>query len=258
MVIALSALNLDANTDARFTKTVEGKTLSVLGNLLQYRVAENGGFKHQFADKAVNEMATEQALCAMAAYARFTEKANALYDMTDAACAHRFGEWQVTVAATCTKDGVSRRICSICGAVEEKSVPATGHNFGAWTVTKAATCTESGISTRKCSVCGTEETMIVPSLGHSMTATAGKAATCTEAGNSAYWSCSRCGKFFSDAAGKTEIAKDSWIIAALGHDEANRGGSLLRLRPHGGDLLQALRAGSCSQHEYSGYRQAHL
>ena len=222
VVIALSALNLDANTDARFTKTVEGKTLSVLGNLLQYRVAENGGFKHQFADKAVNEMATEQALCAMAAYARFTEKANALYDMTDAACAHRFGEWQVTVAATCTKDGVSRRICSICGAVEEKSVPAAGHNFGAWTVTKAATCTESGISTRKCSVCGTEETMIVPSLGHSMTATAGKAATCTEAGHSAYWSCSRCGKFFSDAAGKTEIAKDSWVIAALGHDVGTR------------------------------------
>lgn len=222
VVIALSALNLDANTDARFTKTVEGKTLSVLGNLLQYRVAENGGFKHQFADKAVNEMATEQALCAMAAYARFTEKANALYDMTDAACAHRFGEWQVTVAATCTKDGVSRRICSICGAVEEKSVPATGHNFGAWTVTKAATCTESGISTRKCSVCGTEETMIVPSLGHSMTATAGKAATCTEAGNSAYWTCSRCHKYFSDAAGKTEIAKDSWVIAALGHDEGTR------------------------------------
>ena len=222
VVIALSALSLDANTDARFTKTVEGKTLSVLGNLLQYRVAENGGFKHQFADKAVNEMATEQALCAMAAYARFTEKANALYDMTDAACAHRFGEWQVTVAATCTKDGVSRRICSICGAVEEKSVPATGHKFGEWTTTKEPTCTESGISTRKCSVCGTEETMIVPSLGHSMTATAGKAATCTEAGNSAYWSCSRCGKFFSDAAGKTEIAKDSWIIAALGHDEATR------------------------------------
>lgn len=222
VVIALSALNLDANTDARFTKTVEGKTLSVLGNLLQYRVAENGGFKHQFADKAVNEMATEQALCAMAAYARFTEKANALYDMTDAACAHRFGEWQVTVAATCTKDGVSRRICSICGVVEEKPVPATGHKFSAWTVTKAATCTESGISTRKCSVCGTKETMIVPSLGHSMTATAGKAATCTEAGNSAYWTCSRCHKYFSDAAGKTEIAKDSWIIAALGHDEATR------------------------------------
>ena len=166
VVIALSALNLDANTDARFTKTVEGKTLSVLGNLLQYRVAENGGFKHQFADKAVNEMATEQALCAMAAYARFTEKANALYDMTDAACAHRFGEWQVTVAATCTKDGVSRRICSICGAVEEKSVPATGHKFGEWTTTKEPTCTETGTEKRICTVCSKEETRVIAALGH--------------------------------------------------------------------------------------------
>lgn len=166
VVIALSALNLDANTDARFTKTVEGKTLSVLGNLLQYRVAENGGFKHQFADKAVNEMATEQALCAMAAYARFTEKANALYDMTDAACAHRFGEWQVTVAATCTKDGVSRRICSICGAVEEKSVPATGHKFGEWTTTKEPTCTETSTEKRICTVCSKEETRVIAALGH--------------------------------------------------------------------------------------------
>ena len=166
VVIALSALNLDANTDARFTKTVEGKTLSVLGNLLQYRVAENGGFKHQFADKAVNEMATEQALCAMAAYARFTEKANALYDMTDAACAHRFGEWQVTVAATCTKDGVSRRICSICGAVEEKSVPATGHKFGEWTTAKKPTCTETGTEKRICTVCSKEETRVIAALGH--------------------------------------------------------------------------------------------
>ena len=166
VVIALSALNLDANTDARFTKTVEGKTLSVLGNLLQYRVAENGGFKNRFADKAVNEMATEQALCAMAAYARFTEKANALYDMTDAACAHRFGEWKVTVAATCTKDGVSHRICSICGVVEEKPVPATGHKFGAWTTTKEPTCTETGTEKRTCSVCSKEETRVIAALGH--------------------------------------------------------------------------------------------
>ena len=57
---------------------------------------------------------------------------------------------------------------------------------------------------------------------HSLTAVAAKAATCTEAGHSAYWFCSRCGKFFSDAAGKTEIAKDSWVIAALGHDKATR------------------------------------
>ena len=166
VVIALSALNLDANTDARFTKTVEGKTLSVLGNLLQYRVAKSGGFKHQFADKAVNEMATEQALCAMAAYARFTEKANALYDMTDAACAHRFGEWQVVSPATCTADGSRQRVCTRCGAVEVQTLPATGHKFGEWTTTKEPTCTETGTEKRTCSVCSKEETRVIAALGH--------------------------------------------------------------------------------------------
>ena len=166
VVIALSALNLDANTDARFTKTVEGKTLSVLGNLLQYRVAKNGGFKHQFADKAVNEMATEQALCAMAAYARFTEKANALYDMTDAACAHRFGDWQVVSPATCTVDGSRQRVCTRCGAVEVQTLPATGHTFGAWTTAKKPTCTETGTEKRICTVCSKEETRVIAALGH--------------------------------------------------------------------------------------------
>lgn len=166
VVIALSALNLDANTDARFTKTVEGKTLSVLGNLLQYRVAENGGFKHQFADKAVNEMATEQALCAMAAYARFTEKANALYDMTDAACAHRFGDWQVVSPATCTADGSRQRVCTRCGAVEVQTLPATGHSFSEWAVDKKPTCTETGTEKRTCSVCSKEETRVIAALGH--------------------------------------------------------------------------------------------
>lgn len=45
-----------------------------------------------------------------------------------------------------------------------------------------------------------------------LTKTDAKAATCTEDGNSAYWTCNDCGKFFSDAEGKTAIEKDSWII----------------------------------------------
>jgi len=53
---------------------------------------------------------------------------------------------------------------------------------------------------------------------HIMTAHPAVDATCTAGGNSAYWSCSECGKFFSDAEGKTEIAKDSWVIEALGHN----------------------------------------
>ena len=188
VIVALVALGIDPLTDSRFIKN----GITALDALCGYYTQDDTlgkGFAHVkqssggYVGGAYNQMATEQAYYALNAYYRFAKSQNRLYDMTD-----------------------------VC-------IP---HNFGAWTVTKAATCTESGISTRECSVCGTKETMIVPSLGHSMTAVAAKAATCTEAGHSAYWSCSRCGKFFSDAAGKTEIAKDSWVIAALGHDEATR------------------------------------
>ena len=189
VIVALAALGIDPLTDSRFIKN----GITALDALCGYYTQDDTlgkGFAHVkqssggYVGGAYNQMATEQAYYALNAYYRFANSQNRLYDMTD--------------------------VCIT-------------HNFGAWTVTKVATCTESGISTRKCSVCGTEETMIVPSLGHSMTATAGKAATCTEAGHSAYWACSRCGKFFSDAAGKTEIAKDSWIINALGHDVGTRG-----------------------------------
>lgn len=166
VVVALSALQLNANSDSSFVKTVDGASTSVLGDLLRYYLGEGQGFKHAASGKTADQKATEQALYAMAAYERYCRRTNALYDMTDAACAHRFGEWKVTVAATCTKDGVSRRICSICGAVEEKSVPAPGHNFGAWTVTKAATCTETGTEKRTCSVCSKEETRVIAALGH--------------------------------------------------------------------------------------------
>ncbi|MGM9524440.1 MAG: S-layer homology domain-containing protein [Faecousia sp.] len=54
-------------------------------------------------------------------------------------------------------------------------------------------------------------------VGHILTKAEAKAATCTEAGNSEYWTCSVCGKYFSDKDGKTEIVKDSWKIAATGH-----------------------------------------
>ena len=188
VIVALAALGIDPLTDSRFIKN----GITALDALCGYYTQDDTlgkGFAHVkqssggYVGGAYNQMATEQAYYALNAYYRFANSQNRLYDMTD--------------------------VCIT-------------HNFGAWTVTKAATCTEAGVSTRTCTVCGAEETMIVPSLGHSMTATAGKAATCTEAGHSAYWSCSRCGKFFSDAAGKTEIAKDSWAIAALGHDEATR------------------------------------
>lgn len=59
---------------------------------------------------------------------------------------------------------------------------------------------------------------IVDDSTHTLTHTAAKAPTCTEAGNREYWTCSVCGKLFSDANGTTETsAKEVKIDATNEH-----------------------------------------
>lgn len=166
VVVALSALQLNANSDSSFVKTVDGAPTSVLGDLLRYYLGEGQGFKHTASGKTADQKATEQALYAMAAYERYCRRTKALYDMTDAVCAHSFGDWQVVSPATCTADGSRQRVCTRCGAVEVQTLPAAGHKFGEWTTTKEPTCTETGTEKRTCSVCFKEETRVIAALGH--------------------------------------------------------------------------------------------
>ena len=166
VVVALSALQLNANSDSSFVKTVDGAPTSVLGDLLRYYLGKDQGFKHAASGKTADQKATEQALYAMAAYERYCRRTNALYDMTDAVCAHSFGDWQVVSPATCTADGSRQRVCTRCGAVEVQTLPAAGHKFGEWTTTKKPTCTETGTEKRTCSVCSKEETRVIAALGH--------------------------------------------------------------------------------------------
>lgn len=166
VVVALSALQLNANSDSSFVKTVDGAPTSVLGDLLRYYLGEGQGFKHAASGNTADQKATEQALYAMAAYERYCRRTKALYDMTDAVCAHSFGDWQVVSPATCTADGSRQRVCTRCGAVEVQTLPAAGHKFGEWTTTKEPTCTETGTEKRTCSVCSKEETRVIAALGH--------------------------------------------------------------------------------------------
>lgn len=166
VVVALSALQLNANSDSSFVKTVDGAPTSVLGDLLRYYLGEGQGFKHAASGKTADQKATEQALYAMAAYERYCRRTKALYDMTDAVCAHSFGDWQVVSPATCTADGSRQRVCTRCGAVEVQTLPAAGHKFGEWMTTKKPTCTETGTEKRTCSVCSKEETRVIAALGH--------------------------------------------------------------------------------------------
>ena len=148
------------------------------------------------------------------------------------------------VAATCTTAGNSDyKSCTQCDtytnmdgvgiAANSWVIPATGHNFTAHTATEA-TCTAAGNSAYwSCSTCGkyfsdsegtyeiVADSWVIPATGHTLTAHAAVAATCTEAGNSAYWECETCHKYFSDAAGTTEIAENGWVIAATGHNFVN-------------------------------------
>lgn len=142
---------------------------------------------------------------------------------------HNWDEGKVTTPATCTTDGVKTYTCKVCSETKTEPIKASGHSLTKVEAV-AATCTEGGNNEYyTCSVCKkvfkadkTTETTVadetLAALGHKLTKTDAKAATCTEAGNSEYYTCGNCGKFFSDADGKNEIAKDSWVIKALGHD----------------------------------------
>lgn len=53
---------------------------------------------------------------------------------------------------------------------------------------------------------------------HEMTATTATEATCTAEGNIAYWYCSKCEKYFSDAEGAREITLEETVVAKADHD----------------------------------------
>lgn len=77
VIVALSAMGIDANADKRFVKN--GK--SALQGLLGYFVS-TGGFRH-VKTAGYDQMATEQGYYALTAYSRFKNGENRLYDMTD-------------------------------------------------------------------------------------------------------------------------------------------------------------------------------
>ena len=52
---------------------------------------------------------------------------------------------------------------------------------------------------------------------HTLEATPMKAATCTEAGNIAYWHCTKCDKYFSNAEATAEITLEGVVLNATGH-----------------------------------------
>lgn len=73
-IIALCSIGIDIDTDVRFIKNSN----TLLSDLLKFR-AGDGGFKH-ILEGSTNNMASEQALIALAAYVRFQDNKSSLYD----------------------------------------------------------------------------------------------------------------------------------------------------------------------------------
>ena len=106
--------------------------------------------------------------------------------------------------------------CTNCG---EKGSEAA-HTFE-WVTDKAATEEATGLKHEECTVCGYKqnENTEIPVLSHthSMVKTEAASATCTEDGNTEYYTCSKCGKLYSDEAGNNEITKEETVDKAAGH-----------------------------------------
>ena len=120
-----------------------------------------------------------------------------------------------TATFTCTREGCT---AETTGHAQNVTATVSGKQKVAPTCTDKGTTTYTAkVTFEKKDYADTKDVQDIKALGHTLTKTAAKAATCTEAGNKEYYTCGTCGKFFSDKDGKNEIAKDSWVIDALGH-----------------------------------------
>lgn len=142
-------------------------------------------------------------------------------------------------AATCTEAGNAAYYeCSVCGkyfadangateiTVADTVVPVAGHDM-IYVVASEATCTRPGnIGYYLCDTCGNTysdydgtqaidvQSTVVEPVPHTLTLVPEEPATCTEDGHTAYYECSVCGNYFSDAEGQTQIDLENTVVPA--------------------------------------------
>ena len=131
---------------------------------------------------------------------------------------HSFTNYVYDNNAACTTDGTETAKCDRCDATDTRTAAgtATGHTFSGWQVRTPASCTEPGEEFRACA-CGEEETRSIDPLGHTLVKTEAVEPTETSAGNIEYWTCTVCGKLFSDEAANNEITQAETVLPKLEH-----------------------------------------
>ncbi|MCM1543771.1 MAG: hypothetical protein NC110_00570 [Ruminococcus sp.] len=154
-------------------------------------------------------------------------------DLSIEALEHSYTNYVSNNNASCTADGTETATCDNgCGTKHTRTeVGSKLPHSMTQTPASSATCTEDGTKGYwTCSSChlvykdeaGTQVTTAdaekIASTGHKIVEVKEQAATCEDGGNIAYWKCTVCGEYFSDAAGTQVIAdKNSVNISALTH-----------------------------------------
>ena len=125
--------------------------------------------------------------------------------------AHTHNYVKTVKAPTCTEQGYTTYVCSICGdSYSDNFIAAVGHDYKA--NVKEATCTQGGYTTYVCSDCGdTYIDNVIDALDHNFIEDEYVAETCTKDGYTKY-QCSRCSMNYKD------------VISALGHQDADDNG----------------------------------
>ena len=82
------------------------------------------------------------------------------------ATGHKYGNWTVTKAATCTEAGSQKRSCTVCGNTETQTIKAKGHKASGWMIDKQPDIGVKGSKHKECTVCGKVlQTAEIPALG---------------------------------------------------------------------------------------------
>lgn len=111
-----------------------------------------------------------------------------------AECKHVYEGEKVLLAATCQKEGILKKTCTLCKKSESVTVPKAAHTEVIDKGT-AATCTESGMTDGKhCSVCNTVtvEQKPIAALGHKEILDEAVEATCSAPGKTEGKHCGVC------------------------------------------------------------------
>ncbi|MDE6740011.1 MAG: carbohydrate binding domain-containing protein, partial [Lachnospiraceae bacterium] len=75
---------------------------------------------------------------------------------------HTFGTVEIVREASCEKNGLTVKECTVCGGKEQEVTDPLGHNYGRWSVYAYSTENAAGLERQVCTRCKAENTRIIP------------------------------------------------------------------------------------------------